>query len=201
MPQAAPLCKMTWLQEKAVKRSDTIYTIKVAEFKTSSLVILCGQWHSVMWNCLQSRQSALEAAPLKAQRAWEGPRGLWRPPGGCTGACCLVFCAAHMQSRPCCEEVRSLDSLHSNIVCVASKIMDTAATIVPALWGLQTRLSPQLVSEIEVILGEHEADLEGSQQRSPRPGQQGPCFPAQSLLDLINRGIQVPCQPYHVYPC
>ena len=57
--------------------------------------------------------------------------------------------------------------------------------------GVQTRLSPQLVSGVETVLGEHEADLELNQQRSPRPGQQGPRFPAQSLLDVINKGIQV----------
>lgn len=57
--------------------------------------------------------------------------------------------------------------------------------------GVQTRLSPQLVSEVEAVLGEHEADLELSQQRSPKPGLQGPAFPAQPLLDVINKGIQV----------
>lgn len=56
---------------------------------------------------------------------------------------------------------------------------------------VQTRLSPQLVSEVEALLGEHEADLELSQQRSPKPGLQGPTFPAQPLLDVINKGIQV----------
>lgn len=52
-------------------------------------------------------------------------------------------------------------------------------------------MSPQLVSEVEAVLAEHEADLEGNQQRSPKLGQKGSCFPAQALLDLINRGIQV----------
>lgn len=56
---------------------------------------------------------------------------------------------------------------------------------------MQTRLSPELVSGVEAVLGEHEADLEFNQQRSPKPGQQGPGFPAQSLLDVINKGIQV----------
>lgn len=57
--------------------------------------------------------------------------------------------------------------------------------------GVQTRLSPHLVSGVEAVLGEHEADLEFNQQRSPKPGQQGPRFPAQSLLDVISQGIQV----------
>lgn len=56
---------------------------------------------------------------------------------------------------------------------------------------VQTRLSPQLVSEVDAVLAEHEADLELNQQRSPKPGQQGPRFPAHSLLDVINSGIQV----------
>lgn len=57
--------------------------------------------------------------------------------------------------------------------------------------GVQTRLSPELVSGVEAVMGEHEADLELNQQRSPKPGQQGPGFPAQSLLNVINKGIQV----------
>ncbi len=52
-------------------------------------------------------------------------------------------------------------------------------------------MSSEFVSEVEGVLGEHEAELELNQQRSPRPGEEGPCFPARALLDIMNAGIQV----------
>ncbi len=56
---------------------------------------------------------------------------------------------------------------------------------------VQNRMSAEFVSEVEGVLGEHEGDLELNQQKSPRPGEEGPRFPAQGLLDILNEGIQV----------
>ena len=52
-------------------------------------------------------------------------------------------------------------------------------------------MAADFVSEVEGILGEHEADLEMNQPKSPRPGEFKPQFPAKALLYAINRGVQV----------
>lgn len=56
---------------------------------------------------------------------------------------------------------------------------------------LQTRLSAEFVADLEGILGEHEGDLEANVQRSPKPGQTGPVFPAMIIHKLINHHILV----------
>lgn len=62
---------------------------------------------------------------------------------------------------------------------------------------MQNRMSSEFVSEVEAVLGEHEAELELNQQKSPRPGEEGPCFPARALLDIMNNGIQVSARLPH----
>ena len=63
---------------------------------------------------------------------------------------------------------------------------------------MQTRLSADFVSELEGLLAEHEGDLEVNVQRSPKPGQAAPAFPAMLLHKLINQHILVrpltPCR-------
>lgn len=56
---------------------------------------------------------------------------------------------------------------------------------------VQNRMSSDFVKEVEGVLGEHEGDLELNQQKSPRPREQAPRFPAPALLDIISDGIQV----------
>ena len=58
----------------------------------------------------------------------------------------------------------------------------------------QTRLSAEFVAELEGVLSEHEGDLEQNVQRSPKPGQAGPTFPAMVIHKLINQHILV-CSP------
>ena len=58
-------------------------------------------------------------------------------------------------------------------------------------------MAADFVSEVEGILGEHEADLEMNQPKSPRPGEFKPQFPAKALLYAINRGVQVGPQLLH----
>lgn len=57
--------------------------------------------------------------------------------------------------------------------------------------SVQNRMSSDFVKEVEGVLGEHEGDLELNQQKSPRPREEAPRFPAPALLDIISDGIQV----------
>lgn len=66
-----------------------------------------------------------------------------------------------------------------------------AASICTSVDDMQTRLSAEFVGELEGILGEHEGDLEMNVQRSPKPGQAGPVFPAMMIHKLINHHILV----------
>ena len=66
-----------------------------------------------------------------------------------------------------------------------------SSDLVTGCCSLQNRMSSDFVKEVEGVLGEHEGDLELNQQKSPRPGEEPPRFPAPGLLDIISDGIQV----------
>ena len=65
---------------------------------------------------------------------------------------------------------------------------------------LQTRLSAEFVADLEGILGEHEGDLEMNVQRSPKPGQASPVFPAMMIYKLINQNILVSTSEHAALP-
>ena len=94
------------------------------------------------------------------------------------------------------EVILEADRMHnvSQQSCRATTLSDHAR------WVLQNRMSADFVSEVEGVLGEYEGDLELNQVKSPRPGVEGPHFPARGLLKIINHGIQV-SQPSVLHPC
>lgn len=115
------------------------------------------------------------------------------------------LCVYTIVSPPICCVRHTPDAQQFEQICMWAKIISEAdrmhnvsqqscrATTLSdhARWVLQNRMSADFVSEVEGVLGEYEGDLELNQVKSPRPGVEGPHFPARGLLKIINHGIQV----------